>query len=151
MVYGNIYNSLLLFQKIFITIMMMNLLAHNTKWNDVNKSLKLLYVPDIFIWIMDITIKYIVLLGEHSINLLYALRLRSVGNASNKYNSITGIIGSLFIKSYKMSEEMSQAMECRGFTGEYTTKVNFKLRKIDYGYITVNLLLVSIFIYTYLY
>lgn len=151
MVYGNIYNSLLLFQKIFITIMMMNLLAHNTKWNDVSKSLKLLYVPDIFIWIMDITIKYIVLLGEHSINLLYALRLRSVGKTSNKYNSITGIIGSLFIKSYKMSEEMSQAMECRGFTGEYTTKVNFKLRKMDYGYIAVNLLIVSIFIYTYLY
>jgi len=147
MFYGNVYNSLLLFQKIIITIIMMNLLAHNTKWSEISKSLKLFQIPDIFIWIMDITIKYIVLLGEYSIDLLYALRLRSVGKTSSKYDSITGIIGNLFIKSYKMSEEMSQAMECRGFTGEYTTKVNFNLKKIDYGYIIVNLLLIVTFIY----
>ena len=143
---GNIYNSLLLFQKIITTIVMMNLLAHNTKWSEISKSLKLLFIPDIFIWIMDITIKYIVVLGEYSINLLYALKLRSVGITSNKYKSLTGIIGSLFIKSYKMSEEMFHAMECRGFVGEYTTKVNFNLRKKDYVYIIVNLLLISLFV-----
>ena len=144
---GNIYNSLLLFQKIITTIVMMNLLAHNTRWSEISKSLKLIFIPDIFIWIMDITIKYIVLLGEYSINLLYALKLRSVGITSNKYDSLTGIIGSLFIKSYKMSEEMFHAMECRGFVGEYTTKLNFNIRKIDYGYIIVNLLLIGLFIY----
>lgn len=145
--YGNIYNSLLLFQKMITTIIMMNLLAHNTRWSEISKSLKILFIPDIFIWVMDITIKYIVLLGEYSINLLYALKLRSVGITSNKYDSLTGVIGSLFIKSYKMSEEMFQAMECRGFVGEYTTKVNFTLRKMDYIYITINILLVSLFIY----
>jgi len=148
MFYGNIYNSLLLFQKIITTIVMMNLLAHNTRWSEISKSLKLLFIPDIFIWIMDITIKYIVLLGEYSINLLYALKLRSVGITHNKYNSLTGIIGSLFIKSYKMSEEMSQAMECRGFVGQYTTKVNLTFRKNDYIYMVINMLLVSLFIYS---
>ena len=150
MFYGNISNSLLIFQKITITIIIMNILSHNTKWNEITKSLKLLLVPDIFIWIMDITIKYIVLLGEHSINLLYALKLRSVGKTSDEYNSITGIIGNLFIKSYKMSEEMSQAMECRGFIGEYTTKINFNLRKSDYVYIIVNLIFVGTFLFTYI-
>lgn len=148
MFYGNTYNSILLFQKVITTVIMMNLLAHNTRWSEISKSLKLLFIPDIFIWIMDITIKYIVLLGEYSINLLYALKLRSVGITSNKYNSLTGIIGSLFIKSYKMSEEMFQAMECRGFVGEYTTKVNFTFRKIDYIYIAINVLLVSFYIYS---
>jgi len=125
----------------------MNLLSHNTKWSDISKSLKLLFIPDIFIWIMEITIKYIVLLGEYSINLLYALKLRTIGKTSNKYNSLTGIMGNLFIKSYKMSEEMFHAMECRGFVGEYTTKVNLTFKKIDYIYITINLLLISLFIY----
>ena len=96
---------------------------------------------------MDITIKYIVLLGEHSINLLFALKLRSIGITSNKYNSLTGIMGNLFIKSYKMSDEMFHAMECRGFIGEYTTKVNLKLKKMDYAYLAINILLVSLFIY----
>jgi len=147
MYYGNIHNSLLLFQKLIITTLLMNLLSHNTKWSEISKSLKLLFVPDIFIWIMDITIKYIVLLGEHSINLLYALKLRSIGTNSNKYKSLTGIMGNLFIKSYKMSEEMFHAMECRGFVGEYTTKVNLRLKKIDYVYLVINIVLVSLFIY----
>ena len=147
MFYGNINNSLLIFQKLIITILLMNLLSHNTKWSEISKSLKLLFIPDIFIWIMDITIRYIVLLGEHSINLLFALKLRSIGITSNKYNSLTGIMGNLFIKSYKMSEEMFHAMECRGFVGEYTTKVNLKLKKIDYAYLAINILFVSLFIY----
>lgn len=147
MLYGNIYNSLLLFQKLIITILLMNLLSHNTKWSEISKSLKLLFIPDIFIWIMDITIKYIVLLGEHSINLLYALKLRSIGITANKYNSLTGIMGNLFIKSYKISEEMFHAMECRGFVGEYTTKVNIKLKKVDYVYLAINIFQVSLFIY----
>lgn len=145
--YGNIYNSLLLFQKLIITILIMNLLSHNTKWSEISKSLKLLKIPDIFIWIMDITIKYIVLLGEYSINLLNALKLRSIGITSNKYNSLTGIMGNLFIKSYKMSEEMFNAMECRGFIGEYTTKINFKFNKIDYIYCAINIMLIILFLY----
>lgn len=145
--YGNIYNSLLLFQKLIITILIMNLLSHNTKWSEISKSLKLLKIPDIFIWIMDITIKYIVLLGEYSINLLYALKLRSIGITSNKYNSLTGIMGNLFIKSYKMSEEMFNAMECRGFIGEYTAKINFKFNKIDYIYCAINIMLIILFLY----
>lgn len=142
MLHGNIHNSLLLFQKLIITILLMNLLSHNTKWSEISKSLKLLFVPDIFIWIMDISIKYIVLLGEYSINLLYALKLRSIGVTSNKYRSLTAIMGNLFIKSYKISEDMFHAMECRGFTGEYTAKVNLKLNKSDYVYLTINVLLV---------
>lgn len=147
MLYGNIYNSLLIFQKIIITVLLMNLLSHNTKWSEISKSLKLLFIPDIFIWIMDLTIKYIVLLGEHSINMLHALKLRSIGITPNKYKSLTEIMGNLFIKSYKMSEEMFHAMECRGFVGEYTTKANLKLKKIDYVYFIINILLVSLFIY----
>jgi cobalt/nickel transport system permease protein len=96
---------------------------------------------------MDITIKYIVLLCERSINLLYALRLRAIGKTSNKYNSLSGIMGNLFIKSYKMSEEMFHAMECRGFVGEYSTKVNLKLKKVDYIYLLINIFLVSLFLY----
>lgn len=144
MLYGNIYNNLLIFQKLIITILLMNLLSHNTKWSEISKSLKFLFIPDLFIWIMDITIKYIVLLGEHSINLLFALKLRSIGITSNKYKSLTGIIGNLFIKSYKMSEEMFHAMECRGFTGEYTTKVNLRLKKIDNVYLAINILLIGL-------
>ncbi|WAG57157.1 energy-coupling factor transporter transmembrane protein EcfT [Clostridium estertheticum] len=78
---------------------------------------------------------------------LYITSLKIIGITPNKYNSLTGIIGNLFIKSYKMSEEMFHAMECRGFVGEYTTKANLKLKKVDYVYFIISILLVSLFIY----
>ena len=146
MLNGNILNSLLILQKMFCTIVLMNVLSHTTKWSEINKALKLIFIPDIFIWIMDITIKYIVLLSEYSIDLLFSLKLRSVGVSKNKNNSLSSIIGNVFLKSYKMSEEMSSAMECRGFVGEYSVSKNFKLKSLDYLYIGVNVVLSTIFI-----
>lgn len=146
MLNGNIYNSLLLFQRMVSSVLLANLLSYTTKWSDISRALKLLFIPDIFIWVMEITLKYIVLLGEYSTNLLYSLKLRSIGKNNDKYGSLTRIMGNLFLKSYKMSEEMSSAMECRGFVGEYTMDVKTKLGKMDYLYGLINIFLIILFV-----
>ncbi|WP_069650829.1 energy-coupling factor transporter transmembrane component T [Caloranaerobacter ferrireducens] len=148
MLRGNIVNNLLLLQKIIVNIILVNYLSYTTKWNHITKSLKLLFIPDLFIWVMEITIKYIVLLGEYSVNLLYALKIRSVGRNHDKYNSLSRIIGNLFLKSKQMSEEMFSAMECRGFVGEYTIQMKFSFKKADLLYCIVNISLVGIFLVT---
>ena len=51
-----------------------------------------------FIFVFDITIKYIVIFGEFSLNMLYALKLRSVGKSKNKSTSLSGIIGTTVYK-----------------------------------------------------
>lgn len=122
---GNIYNCVLIIMKIVGTIPSVNILSYTTKWDKISKSLKLFFITDLFIWVMEITIKYIVILVEHSLNLLYALKLRSIGKNNKKYNSISRIIGNLFLKSKDMGEEMFSAMECRGFTGEFNSVTNF--------------------------
>ena len=86
------------------------------------------------------------MLGEFSLNMLYALKLRSVGKNSKKYNSLSGIAGTMFIKSKEMAEEMYAAMECRGFTGEYAYKKVSSLSPADYIYIVMNLLIITTFI-----
>lgn len=146
MLQGNIYNSLLLIQKMMSSVLLANILSQTTKWRDISRALKLLFIPDIFIWVMEITLKYIVLLGEYSTNLLYALKLRSIGKNNDKYGSISRIMGNMFLKSYKMSEEMSSAMECRGFVGEYKVAMKAKLEKTDYLYVGINILLIVLFI-----
>lgn len=143
---GNINNSILIIMKVFGSILSANILSYTTKWNYITKSLKLFLVPDIFIWVMDITIKYIVILGEHSVNLLYALKLRSIGKNHGKHTSITSIMGNLFLKSKDMGEEMFSAMECRGFTGEYKSISKFKIDKADIFYSAANILVLILFI-----
>ena len=92
-------------------------------------------------------IKYIVLLGEYALQMLYALKLRSVGKNKEKYGSIAGVGGSLFVKSRAMSQTMYQAMECRGFDGEYKITDKFRFTVWDAAYILLNGVFVYLFYY----
>ena len=145
MLMGNIKNSLLIVMKVFTTITLVNILSYSTKWNEITKALKLFFIPDVFIMVFDITIRYIYVLGEAAIEMLYALKLRSIGKNDKKYNSLSGILGNLFIKSKEMGDEVYSAMECRGFTGEYSSSVNFKLSFKDALYIFYNIGLVAVY------
>jgi cobalt/nickel transport system permease protein len=145
--WGNHYNSIMITSKVLATLMAVNILSNSTKWNSITSALKSFFVPDIFILVMDITIKYIVLLGEFALNMLYSLKLRSVGKNKSKYTSLSGIAGTMFIKSKEMAEDMYSAMECRGYTGEYIIHSKLKLLWQDYIYIIVNIVIIVIFIY----
>lgn len=147
MLWGNGYSCIMITTKVFATITAMGLLSHTTKWNAITESLKRVHIPDMFILILDITIKYMYMLGEFSLNMLYALKLRSVGRNKNKYTSIAGIAGTLFLQSKEMAEDMYHAMECRGFSGEYHIYNKLKFKWIDYVYIAINIGLVVMFIY----
>lgn len=144
---GNSYSTIMITAKVFYTITSMGVLSHTTKWNAITEALKLFHTPDIFILILDITIKYIYKLGELSLHLLYALKLRSVGKNHNKYSSLAGIAGNTFLKSKEMAEEMYHAMECRGFTGEYKVNSKSHFGWLDYMYIGIYLGFILLFIY----
>ena len=144
---GNTYSIIMITSKVFATITAVNILSHSTKWNAITGALKVFFVPDIFILVLDITIKYIVMLGNFSLNMLYALKLRSVGRNSSKYTSLSGIAGNMFIKSKEMAEEMYSAMECRGFTGDYRVRNRFQFTAADLGYIAVSAGMILVFFY----
>jgi len=143
--YGN--NALMITLKVFATVGFVNILSYVTKWNDLLGALKVFKVPDMFIFVLDITIKYIIVLGEFSLNLAYALKLRSVGKSISKSTSLSGIVGTMFIKSKELSEEMYGAMECRGFTGEYRVYKKFKFKLADY----ICIIVIAAFILAYFY
>ncbi|MFH5185380.1 energy-coupling factor transporter transmembrane component T [Paenibacillus sp. TAB 01] len=144
---GNTYSSIMIPTKVFASVMAVNILSHSTRWNSITSALKRFYVPDIFIFALDITLKYIVLLGDIAINMLYSLKLRSVGRNTNKYASLSGIAGTMFLKSKEMSEEMHSAMRCRGFTGDYQIYNKLKFTWADFIFIIVNIGILLIFVY----
>ncbi|WP_349671858.1 energy-coupling factor transporter transmembrane component T [Lacrimispora sp.] len=146
-VLGNTYSSIMITTKVFATITAMGLLSHSTRWSALTQALKRFYVPDIFIFILDITIKYIYMLGEFSLNMFYALKLRSVGKNCSKYSSMAGITGTVFLQSKEMAEDMYHAMECRGFTGEYHLNDKSKFKWRDYLYIGIIAVFFTLFIY----
>jgi len=146
-IWGNSFNIVMLTTKGFATITAVSILSHSTSWNSITSALKGFFVPNIFIVVLDITIKYIVMLGDYALNMLYALKLRSVGKNKSKNTSISGIAGTVFIQSKEMADDMYAAMECRGFTGEYYVYRNSKIKITDYIYIIINFAIIFTFIY----
>lgn len=144
---GNYYSSVMITCKVFATITIMGIFSHTIKWNSITASLKRFFIPDLFILILDISIKYMYLLGEFALNMLYALKLRCVGINHSKSLTMAQVTGSMFLQSKEMAEEMYQAMECRGFCGEYHVNANTKLKFRDCAYIAINIGFILLFIY----
>jgi len=145
--WGNYYSLIMITPKVFAAVMAVNILSYSTPWHVTTGALKSFFIPDIFILILDITIKYIMLLGELSLHMLYALKLRSVGKNQKKYASLSGISGTIFLKSKQMAEEMYAAMECRGFAGEYRAGKNGGLFFADFVFLLIQVALFFVFIY----
>lgn len=133
--------------KVFLSVGLVNLLSVTTPWNRLTESLRFFHVPDLLIFTFDITLKYIVLLGEVCLHMLDALRLRSVGTNKHKGKAFSGIMGTAFLKSRAMAEEMYGAMVCRGFEGEYASLQKPKLTAFDLLPLTVMIAMTVLFFY----
>lgn len=112
-------NQLRVVWKVLLSVTMVAIFNHTTQWNHITAALRKLHVPGIFIFILDITLKFVVLLGNLICNLLTAMQLRSVGKNNRKYDSTGGIMGVTFYRGVRMSTQMYEAMRCRGFTDDY--------------------------------
>ena len=128
---GHLATAVMITGKLAVTVGAVSLLSVTTEWRFLSAALATLRVPGLFILVLDITVRYIELLGERALRLLEALALRSVGRNAEKRGSLGGIAGTLFLKSQAMASELYAAMECRGFTGDYHLPRSFRLSPAD--------------------
>jgi cobalt/nickel transport system permease protein len=117
--WGYPWSLLIITMKVFISVSAVLLFAVTTDWGSISRALASLRIPALFILVLDFTIRYVELLGELTLRMLHALVLRSVGKNRNGLSSLSGVAGTLFMKSRQMAEEAYAAMECRCFSGSY--------------------------------
>ncbi len=122
---------LLLPFKTFLTVSSLALLRRYLPWNKLTQALCFFRVPQEVIFIFDTTLRYVALLGELAGDMLLALKLRSVGRNRRKQQAMGSILGRLFLRSREMSQDMYEAMVCRGFTGDYLPADAGKLQWFD--------------------
>ena len=144
---GNPQILLTIGTKVFLSVTLIGMLSAGTAWNKLTASLRAFHIPDIFIFTLDITLKYIAVLGEICMEILTSLRLRSIGQNKKKAKAFSGILGISFLKSREMADEMYAAMCCRGFVGEYKTGRKYAFRKQDIFYIFSMIAVVGLFVY----
>lgn len=145
--YGNWLSLAMITPKVFASVSVVAMLSRGARWHELTAALKAFFVPDIFVFVLDIAIKYILLLGEFALGMLWALKLRSVGRNAGKRAALSGIAGTMFLRSREMAGEMHAAMECRGFTGEYRRPARLRFCAADAGVAAMAALSVLLFIY----
>ena len=135
---------------IFIRIVMMigitSLLTLSTMSMDINNGLeavlsplKLIKIPvGIFSMLISLTLRFIPTLLEESKKIMNAQASRGVdfneGKLSDKVKQIISLLIPMFVISFKRAEDLSNAMEARGYViGAKRTKLDeLKLRFLDY-------------------
>jgi cobalt/nickel transport system permease protein len=110
------------------------LLVVTTPWSDVLKSLRALRVPQVFVLLLSMTYRYVFLFLHTANGLLLARKSRVVGRTSGgeQRRWISGTMGSLMSRAFKMSNDVYAAMLARGFAGEIRSYSDYRMRVADW-------------------
>ena len=118
--------------KVFISATLISLFNTSYSTSEITSAFRKFKISSLFIYIIDIALKYIVLFSKICEEMLWSLKCRTVGMIHKKNEVVTNIIGNVFVKGQYESKEMLDAMKCRGFTGEYSTLGKHHLCMYDY-------------------
>jgi cobalt/nickel transport system permease protein len=88
----------------------------------------------VFILILSMTYRYLFLFLHTANGILLARKSRLVGRSSGgeQRRWITGTMGNLMSRAFKMSNDVYTAMLARGFTGEARTYATYRMRPADW-------------------
>jgi cobalt/nickel transport system permease protein len=119
--------------RVGVSVSLAVLLVVTTPWADVLKSLRALKVPQVFVLVLSMTYRYIFLFLHTANGILLARKSRVVGRTSGgeQRRWITGTMGNLMSRAFKMSNDVYAAMLSRGFAGEIRTYATYRLRASD--------------------
>ena len=144
---GNPQTLMNITARVYVSVTLIGILSAGTSWNRITGSMRTFRSPSLFIFTLDITLKYISVLGEICVDILRSVGLRSVGKNPDKAKSFSGVLGITFLKSSEMAEEMYAAMCCRGFTGEYQKQKKYRICVNDIPYVLMMAVCTGLFIY----
>ena len=155
--WAGVSRASIIFLRIVLMIGITSLLTLSTMSTDINNGLeavlsplKLLKIPvGIFSMLISLTLRFIPTLMIEAKKIMNAQASRGVdfseGSLKDKANQIIALLIPMFVISFKRAEDLSNAMEARGYiVGAKRTKIDeLKLRWRDYLAIVVMILLLA--------
>lgn len=157
---AGINNASFIFIRILLMIGLTSLLTLSTMSTDINNGLEAVLSPlklfkfpvGVFSMLISLTLRFIPTLMIESKKIMNAQASRGVdfseGSLKEKANQIIALLIPMFVISFKKAEDLSNAMEARGYViGEKRTKIDeLKFRFLDYFIIFLVLVLMALII-----
>lgn len=126
--------GVLLIIRVGVAVSLAMLLTVTTRWINLLKAFRFLFFPKIFVITLEMCYRYIFILLNITTDMFVARKSRTFGKIDTKEGRkfVSNAIGSLFGKSYALSEEVHGAMLSRGYRGEPVIMNSFKLTMLDF-------------------
>lgn len=103
--------------KVFESVLVLTMLNEDVSWKNMTAAMRRFHMPGVFVLTLDMTVRFLYLLGSFSNSVLEAVTLRRVGDQNWKNAGTGGILGNTFLKAQEMSQGTGEAMLCRCFDG----------------------------------
>lgn len=156
-----IIRGLFLFVRIMITVLLTSLLTFTTMTTDLNfgfesilKPLKIIKVPvDVFAMMLSLILRYIPTLLFETDKIMKAQASRGLdfneSKLKDKINQMIALLIPIFLISITRSEELSDAMEARGYViGQRRTRIDeYKINIKDILTLTFSILVITAIIF----
>ncbi len=150
---GHPRTMLTISMKVLTTVLILAILNEDLRWQQITASFHALHVPQVFILTLDMTVRFLDLMGRMSQAMYEAVTLRTVSSRGKQYDrsrmkAAGGILGTVFLRSEIMAAEVAEAMECRCFDGTFRIYEKHKRGPADYIYALLIPLLLATFLLT---
>jgi cobalt/nickel transport system permease protein len=140
---SGIVGALIFVARVGVSVSLAVLLVMTTPWADILKSLRALHVPQVFVLVLSMTYRYIFVFLHTANGVLLARKSRVVARTSGAEQRrwISGTMGNLIGRAFKMSNDVYAAMMARGFTGEVRAYSDYRMRAADWAALASSLAL----------
>ena len=143
-------NAIIFIFRVATSISLVVLLTMTTRWTATLKSLRVLGVPQMFVFTLAMTYQYIQLLARTIQEMYLAKKARSISykgpsaSVNDAQHWTASRIGVLFRKSYAMIDDIQAAMIARGFHGEIQVLQKMSIRGKDVAWIFSIIVIIAI-------
>ena len=116
------------------------LLFLTTRWSGITAGLGAMHLPSAAVSILNMAYRYLFLLSEIAREMMEARFLRTAGKlkSSGSRRFMAHSAAHLFLKGHSASEEVYEAMCCRGYTGDSVGLCSFGIEAKDVIFLVVN-------------
>ncbi|MFT9496733.1 cobalt ECF transporter T component CbiQ [Anaerosolibacter sp.] len=111
------------------------LLMATTGMDKLAAALRLLKIPRIFVLQLLLTYRYLTLLIEEAARIVRAYSLRAPNHKGIHRSAWGSLAGQLLLRTFDRAQRIYQAMCLRGFTGEYHSGEDSRIKSKDFIYV----------------
>jgi cobalt/nickel transport system permease protein len=103
-----------------LSITIIFLFTSTSRWNELLSSLKSLYVPKIFVMVIEMAYRYVYLLLKITLDMFLSRKSRSIGklDLETKKKVLNNTLSNMLLKTLYITDEAYKAMLSRGYIGK---------------------------------